>query len=180
MLGELVGLAALAVDPVHLVLHFPLVYRLIRRSQEAANCRKKCQQVSVEILIFFCCNSEEGLMASFNRLVPFIQSEVISLSYRPQHKQYSYCNISHMELCKAPYILCFLKNLFPPVTGLFLQFIFLEKCLSGEYIFQSVSSGGGEESSTTDKNRSGEEEEYSSFSWKKLVVFLFCLNVPLP
>lgn len=67
-----------------------------------------------------------------------------------------------MELCKACYILCFLKNLFPPVTGLFLQFIFLEKlekCLSGEYIFQLVSSGGGEESSTTDKNRSGEKEE---------------------
>lgn len=42
-----------------------------------------------------------------------------------------------MELCKASYILCFLKNLFPPVTGLFLQFIFLDKCLSGEYISSS-------------------------------------------
>lgn len=57
------------------------------------------------------------------------------------------------------------------MTGLFQQFVFLEKCLSGEYIFQLVSSGGGEESSTSDENRSGEVEEYSSFSWKKLVVF---------
>lgn len=75
-----------------------------------------------------------------------------------------------MELCKASYILSFLKNSFSPVTGLFLQFIFLDKCLSGAYIFQLISSGGGEESSMPDKNRSGEEEEYSSFSWKKLVV----------
>lgn len=53
---------------------------------------------------------------------------------------------------------------------LFLQFIFLDKCFSGEFVFQLVNSAGGEESSTLDKNRFGEEEEYSSFSWKKLVV----------
>lgn len=63
------------------------------------------------------------------------------------------------------------KEFLSPVTGLFLQFIFLDKCLTGEYIFQLISSGGGEEISTSDKNRSGEEEEYSSFPWKKLVVF---------
>ena len=59
--------------------------------------------------------------------------------------------MSHMELCKTSYILFFLKNIFPPVTGLFLQFIISEKSLSGEYIFQLLSSRGGEESYTTDK-----------------------------
>lgn len=78
--------------------------------------------------------------------------------------------MSHVELCKTSCILFFLKNIFPSVTGLFLQFIISEKSLSGEYIFQLVSSRGGEESYTTDKNRSGEEEEYSGFSWKKLAV----------
>lgn len=67
-------------------------------------------------------------------------------------------------------LLFFLNNVFPPVTGLFLQFIISEKPLSGECIFQSVSSRGGEESYTTDKNRSEEEEEYIGFPWKKLVV----------
>lgn len=86
MLGELVGLAALVVDPVYLLLHFPLVYRLTRRIQEATSCRRKCYWDSVEILILFSCNSEEGLVASFNRLIPFIQSEVSSVSYRLQHK----------------------------------------------------------------------------------------------
>lgn len=74
--------------------------------------------------------------------------------------------MSHMKLCKASYILFFLKNIFPPVTGLFLQFFISEKSLSGEYIFQLVSCRGGEEGYTTDKNRSGEEKEYSGFSWK--------------
>jgi len=72
--------------------------------------------------------------------------------------------MSHVELCRTSYILFFLKNVFPPVTGLFLQFI-IQRSLSQGNIYSNWLLAE-EESYTTGKNRSGEEEEYSGFSLK--------------